>query len=540
MPDIEIDRTIHLAIFKYENNEFNYIYDDLTDGIVADSLSISEIMIDGEFKFGQVNSNMFEVELINISDISNCYIYAYVVEVKQVNNVPITTLIHLFTGIIDECKYDKHSGSYKITAYDFTYKYGDYDVSALIRRACDFYIEHYSTSFKLSDFISYVLSLIISEFKYPYYLSENFNLVNDLNINIATLYKIKNYTNKHSITFKDLLRQIGEYSLSFVNVDRGGHLEILQTTKQHSESEYLYDEDCELNSTEIYPKNNLFPSTVNIYGIDGTILDTYTAKDGDISFDDGDKFYGSYNITENILFDSIYNTLSGVYTLNYAELLFYVILSTLENVNASIPLIVSRLDTKLGDSFGLWDIEYGTVGIPNFMVYKNELSGSLLINQTISSELSAFSNSSVDEVTSNSQEIEELNNQIADSGWVNVPESELGDKFKFYSSGYVRYRKIGNIVTLQGVVSPIEEITGSQTEYRIFSIPYSPSKTVYGLQQGSGAHHWLLTVTGSSTGDSVNVNFSRYGIKISTNNTITYENVTSSTWLPFHLTYFMD
>lgn len=94
----------------------------------------------------------------------------------------------------------------------------------------------------------------------------------------------------------------------------------------------------------------------------------------------------------------------------------------------------------------------------------------------------------------------------ADSGWINAT---LTSKFEKYSdSSVVRYRKIGNRVTIEGSVKPKTEIAGSPTATAIFNLPdgYRPPVTRGCISQGSMVNNWFLTVQPDGT-----VGAARYG-----------------------------
>ena len=90
-----------------------------------------------------------------------------------------------------------------------------------------------------------------------------------------------------------------------------------------------------------------------------------------------------------------------------------------------------------------------------------------------------------------------------------------------------QYRKIGDIVEIKGIVSPKNDLAGSNTGVTIFTLPsgYRPTKTVYEICQGSGRNVWLLAINTNGA-----VQFSRYGVT---------GNITanSSAWLCFDKTF---
>lgn len=123
-----------------------------------------------------------------------------------------------------------------------------------------------------------------------------------------------------------------------------------------------------------------------------------------------------------------------------------------------------------------------------------------------------------------------LEDNTEDSGWQTA--SLTGD-FKAYqdNSKYTpRYRKIGKIVEIEGVVSPTKTLTGSGTQVTIFTLPtdFMPSESRYAVCQGSGINRWLLQVNTNGT-----VTFARYGKS-------DYTDINAGDWLPFNITYMVD
>ena len=119
---------------------------------------------------------------------------------------------------------------------------------------------------------------------------------------------------------------------------------------------------------------------------------------------------------------------------------------------------------------------------------------------------------------------------LYDSGW---KIAELSSNFKPYDNNEnnkVRYRRIGNMVQIKGIVSPKSTIEGSTAMKTIFNLPdgFKPSVNTYQICQGTGMNRWLLTVY--TTGE---VGFSRYG----TNN---LTDASTTVWLPFNVVYFTE
>lgn len=116
-----------------------------------------------------------------------------------------------------------------------------------------------------------------------------------------------------------------------------------------------------------------------------------------------------------------------------------------------------------------------------------------------------------------------------DSGWVNLT---LGSEFVQYGSGnMVRYRKIGKIVEVRGIVKPAVDIAGGTDMHTIATLPSGarPAEPLYTICQGSSNCTWLLRV--NNTGS---IDFSRY------RNGGTTATASAGTWLPFQMTFFID
>ena len=126
--------------------------------------------------------------------------------------------------------------------------------------------------------------------------------------------------------------------------------------------------------------------------------------------------------------------------------------------------------------------------------------------------------------------IKKLFAKIEDTGWQTATLTDDFKPFNNNSSNMPRYRKIGKIVQVWGIVSPSLTIQGGTEMHTIFNLPngYIPSSTVSFLCQGSGLRRWLLIITTNG-----NVTFSRYG-------TDAYADADDGVWLPFTATFFVD
>ena len=118
---------------------------------------------------------------------------------------------------------------------------------------------------------------------------------------------------------------------------------------------------------------------------------------------------------------------------------------------------------------------------------------------------------------------------IRDSGWI---DATLTSDFTVYDTATPKYRKVGNMVEVVGAVKSKSAIAGSTTQYPIFTLPegYRPLNTaIVAICQGSGTNIWTLRINTNGV-----VSFERYRSGTS------YVATSTSSWLPFHVMFFVD
>ena len=133
--------------------------------------------------------------------------------------------------------------------------------------------------------------------------------------------------------------------------------------------------------------------------------------------------------------------------------------------------------------------------------------------------------------TNTEKAINEVNeNLTVGSGWVDLEFSSNFENYNGIASNNPKYRRIGKIVMLQGLATPVEKTPADSTQVELFTLPEEarPSKEFYQLCQGTGNNKWLLTVNTNGS-----VSFSRYG-------TNDWASANPGNWLPFNITYFVD
>ena len=109
----------------------------------------------------------------------------------------------------------------------------------------------------------------------------------------------------------------------------------------------------------------------------------------------------------------------------------------------------------------------------------------------------------------------------------------MGSDFNCYGNNEAnrpRFRKIGNLVEIVGVVTPSHTFESGKS-YTIFTLPegYRPSQARYTLCQGTGNNLWLLGVATNGS-----VEFSRYRKDASD------YYPSAGNWLPFNMTFLVD
>lgn len=119
-----------------------------------------------------------------------------------------------------------------------------------------------------------------------------------------------------------------------------------------------------------------------------------------------------------------------------------------------------------------------------------------------------------------------------ENGWTTAVRGGKFNNYNNLSANAPKYRIMGRIVNVKGVVSPSEEILANTTQHVICTLPegYRPPTNIYTTCEGSAGNHWLCAVTSDG-----NVTFSRYSAGGSE-----WKTVTTTTWLPFNIMFTVD
>lgn len=126
---------------------------------------------------------------------------------------------------------------------------------------------------------------------------------------------------------------------------------------------------------------------------------------------------------------------------------------------------------------------------------------------------------------------EKFENTENDTKWQNAT---ITGKFATYNSNTVntpKYRRIGRVVEIRGIVTPTENIAGSSEIKIIFTLPteFRPNSDIVSLCQGSGTNSWLCTIFSNG-----NVCFSRHRTGAN------YSECATGYWLPFQVMFFIE
>ncbi len=137
---------------------------------------------------------------------------------------------------------------------------------------------------------------------------------------------------------------------------------------------------------------------------------------------------------------------------------------------------------------------------------------------------------SLKEITENLKDAIQATNQlIEDTGWITATLSSDFKPYGNYATNIPKYRRVGKMVEVRGMVSPKTEISSGI----IMTLPvgFRPGAgfNVYQVCQGSGANKWFLNIN-NSNGE---LSADRYGITST-------GNFPADVWMPFHATFFTD
>lgn len=361
-----IDRYTGIRIW---NDTVSYSTEDLF-GIASGSLNLEEILCSDKLQFGQLCANKFEVELfckssassnefsLSTQDLKTLVtqadeeLIATVLshEIPDLNGMNIEVKVddeYVFTGIIESSTSDETGYFRKITAYDMAYFKRDINVA-------DWW----------NDF------WLIGEQEKPFDTLKN---VRDSLCNYVGLQyvdeplpnddmKVAQYNYFTSISFGDIMSSICEAQACFPNINREGKIQFVKLGNTPKELvQYEQDKvEFEDYTTKKITGLVVYNSSDELL-TDGVMGDTTNA----------------YIISGNLFLLSLYQESADVNPLPPALTNIYNAIKDIEYVPATIPIVFSSFDVKLGD--------YVSTTWGNHYVMAQTYSGVQFVEQKIES-----------------------------------------------------------------------------------------------------------------------------------------------------------
>lgn len=303
---------------------------DITEGIVENSLSVSEILFSEGVQFGKVNNNRFEVDLQYDEDLTGRKIYVHQID----NNVDTP----IFTGYVQSSKLDDHEIYRKVVAYDVLYTLGTRDVST-------WWETFWGT--RETSTLGEALRNLLAVFGISYV---DKTLLNDS----MTIAKSQEFP---SLRFEAMLQFMCEANLCNPNINRSGVLEFItvyDSTTHSIEDAYEWDNtDFEDYVTQPIDLVRIHVKGGRIGAVAGTGKNCLCIKNNPF-------FYGKETADLILIAQTIYNTLSE---LSYKP--------------ARIKMILSDFSIHLGD------MVESSKGLS--LVCSLDFDGPVLIEETINS-----------------------------------------------------------------------------------------------------------------------------------------------------------
>lgn len=320
----EFDRQ---TIISFPNSELQPI----TTGIEAGSLNVSEILLNNGLNFGECNSNKFEAVVYDIQDITGQKIYVYQIDGEE-------NEISIFTGYVQSCKLDQYGYYREIIAYDILSMYAN-DLAV------------WWNAFWDGNPVSTIHDLRVSLCTYIGVVCEDENLFND-DFAITETMPI------NSLKLQDILKHIGQITLTNPNITRDGKLQfvklydtnVVDITDNYEGGNTSFEE----LSTRVITQVRVVNSKTNVYADSGVYSCRYTLSDNIFLYDrDGTQLQA--------IADSMYSVLHALPTY----------------LPADIKMIVSNMNIHVGDFV---ETEKGIS-----LICENTFSGSMLVEQDLKS-----------------------------------------------------------------------------------------------------------------------------------------------------------
>lgn len=386
--------------------------------IESGSLVLDEILCDDALNFGESNSNKFEAQIYNLTDVAGLKIRVY-----QIIDGDESNPKDLFVGYVDSCKQDTYGYYRSLVAYDALYQFGNVNVAGWWFKFWE-EVDKRGATKDLQQGETYVHDLRNSLLEWMGIPYEDVTLFNDD-------FKFKKPSTVSSLGFSSILSKICQLNAVFPNVDRSGTLRFvsikpstaplidISDNYEQGSSEFEGYTTHQIEKVEIYDYNgNLIGSSdydnpledANIYTISDNLLLFGLSGDVQESDEDTGKDDTGTNSDESNDGTTAITSEANEFAKKYLEEIKDIVYKP-----CTVNAIVSSLDYTLGTYF---DTLKG-----RSIIMKNSMSGMMLVEQELSASgdeyLSETSSQYSDEYLSILKRTEDLEADILADDLIN-------------------------------------------------------------------------------------------------------------------------
>lgn len=382
------------------------------------SLGLDEILCDDALNFGESNSNKFEAQIYNLTDVAGLKIRVY-----QIIDGDESNPKDLFVGYVDSCKQDTYGYYRSLVAYDALYQYGNVNVAGWWLKFWE-EVDKRGATKDLQQGETYLHDLRNSLLEWMGIPYEDVTLFNDN-------FKFTKPSTVSSLGFSSILSKICQLNAVFPNVDRSGTLRFvslkpstaplidISDNYEQGSSEFEGYTTHPIEKVEIYDYNgNLIGSSdydnplenANIYTISDNLLLFGLSGDVQESDEDTGKDNTGTNSDESDDNTTAITSEANEFAKKYLEEIKDIVYKP-----CTVNAIVSSLDYTLGTYF---DTHKG-----RSIIMHNSMSGTMLVEQELSASgdeyLSETSSQYSDEYLSILKRTEDLEADILADDLVN-------------------------------------------------------------------------------------------------------------------------
>lgn len=386
--------------------------------IESGSLVLDEILCDSALNFGESNSNKFEAQIYNLTDVAGLKIHVY-----QIVDGDESNPVDLFVGYVDSCKQDTYGYYRSLVAYDALYHFGNVNVAGWWLKFWE-EVDKRGATQDLQQGEAYLHDLRNSLLEWMGIPYEDVTLFNDD-------FKLTKSSTVSSLGFSSILSKICQLSAVFPNVDRSGILRFvsikpdiaplidISNNYEQGSSEFEGYTTHPIEKVEIYDYNgNLIGSSdyenpledANIYTISDNLLLFGLSGDVQESDEATEKNDTGTNSDESDDDKTAITSEANEFAKKYLEEIKDIVYKP-----CTVNAIVSSLDYKLGTYFDTFK--------GRSIIMKNSMSGTMLVEQELSASgdeyLSETSSQYSDEYLSILKRTEDLEADILADDLIN-------------------------------------------------------------------------------------------------------------------------